>query len=64
VVTPSVGLMPLMIQKGLLETHQTGHEVRETGEAALRERQVTQSDECTCDHCQAASRDEMWIRWA
>jgi hypothetical protein len=56
--------MPLMIRQGPVETRETGLEAQETGVAEGREHDATGRDECSCDACQGASRDEMWSRWA
>ena len=63
-VAASVGSMPLMIGEGLLETREARVGRREPGEAEAGGRDPAGCEECACHACQAASRDEMWVRWA
>jgi hypothetical protein len=60
VVAPSLRGMPLMI----VETTKTGPDDGRATRAAPREHAAEPPDECRCDACRGASRDEMWIRWA
>jgi hypothetical protein len=56
--------MPSMIRRIQPDTVELAR--REPVDADTPESQWPEStdDDCTCEECQAPSRDEMWSRWA
>jgi hypothetical protein len=57
--------MPATIQKIPTPTTEPGSSEPDTRRVAEHDPETTQfPSPCTCEDCQPASRDEMWIRWA
>jgi hypothetical protein len=57
--------MPATIQKIPTPTTESGSSEPDTRGVAEHDPETTQfPSPCTCEDCQPASRDEMWIRWA
>jgi hypothetical protein len=56
--------MPLLIEKGPSQAPETGPNDSVGASAGHDVHALGAGVRCTCDECQAPSRDEMWTRWA